>query len=236
MVDCIVPASDAAQRQRATEALGMADLAGVQREGFAQWAIEDRFAGPRPAWERAGVEIVPDVAAHERLKLHGFNLVHSALAYLGLSRGLEFVRQAIADSELAAFADGLIAEEVAPALPELPVGAYWRGVRARLANPRLDHRLSQIGQDGSVKLAERAFPLIIAAARAGRPSPRLATVVRAWLDCARRDKLKDVRSDRLAAWRAAGASLAAALDDPRLFPEPFRREPAVRALILDGPA
>lgn len=234
MVDCIVPASDPAQRRRAAEALGLADLASVQREGFAQWAIEDRFVGPRPAWERAGVEIVPDVAGHERLKLHGFNLVHSALAYLGLPRGPEFVRQAIADPELAAFADALIAEEVAPALPDLPVGAYWRGVRARLANPRLDHRLSQIGQDGSVKLAERAFPLIIAAGRAGRPSPRLAAVVRAWLDCARRDMVKDVRADRLAAWRAAGVSLAAALDDPLLFPEPFRREPAVRALVLEG--
>lgn len=236
MVDCITPASDAAQRQRAAAALGMADLASVQREGFAQWAIEDRFAGPRPAWERAGVEIVPDVAGHERLKLHGLNLVHSALAYLGLPRGLAFVRQAIADAALIAFADAMIAEEVAPALPDLAVAAYWKRVRVRLANPRLDHRLSQIGEDGSAKLAQRVFPLLIDGARAGRPMPRLAAVIRAWLDCVRRDQVRDVQTDRLSAWRAAGGSLAAALDDPLLFPEPFRREAAVRALILGAPA
>ncbi|HEY2481663.1 MAG TPA: mannitol dehydrogenase family protein [Caulobacteraceae bacterium] len=236
MVDCIVPASDPGQRRRAAAALGMSDMASVQREGFAQWAIEDRFAGPRPAWERAGVEIVPDVAGHERLKLHVLNLAHSALAYRGLPRGIDFVRQAIADPELARVADALIAEEIAPALPDLPVGAYWRNVRARLANPRLDHRLKQIAEDGSVKLAQRAFPLIIDSARAGRPASRLAAVVSAWLDCARRDLVRDAKGERLAAWRAAGASLAEALDDPLLFPEPFRREPSVRSLILDAPA
>jgi fructuronate reductase len=236
MVDCIVPASDLGQRRRAAAALGMTDLASVQREGFAHWAIEDRFAGPRPAWERAGVEIVADVASHERLKLHVLNLAHSALAYLGLPRGIAFVRQAIADPDLEKFTDALIAGEVAPALPDLPVAAYWRSVRTRLANPRLDHRLKQIGEDGSVKLAQRAFPLIIGAARTGRPASRLAAVVRAWLDCARQDLVRDVRGERLAAWRAAGARLADALDDPLLFPEPFRREIAVRSLVLDAPA
>jgi fructuronate reductase len=145
MVDCIVPASDPGQRRRTAEALGMSDLASVQRERFAQWAIEDNFAGPRPAWERAGVQIVSDVARHERLKLHVLNLAHSALAYLGLPRVVEFVRQAIAEPELAGFVGALIAQEVAPALPDLPVAPYWRGVRARLANPRLEHRLEQIG-------------------------------------------------------------------------------------------
>ena len=230
MVDCIVPASDPAQRARAAASMGMADLASVQREKFAQWVIEDRFAGPRPGWELAGVEIVTDVAGYERLKLHAFNLIHSALAYLGLPRGLEYVRQAIADPALAVFADALVAEEVAPALPDLPVASYWRGVRQRLANPRLDHRRAQIGQDGSVKLAQRAFPLLIAAARANRTAPRLAATVRAWLDCARRGLVADAKGERLA---ASGYGLAAALDDPRLFPEPFQRDPAVRALVLD---
>ncbi|HEY1448313.1 MAG TPA: mannitol dehydrogenase family protein [Caulobacteraceae bacterium] len=236
MVDCIVPASDARHRQRVTAALRLEDRGSVQREVFAQWAIEDSFAGPRPAWERAGAEFVANVAAHERLKLHGLNAVHSALAYLGLLKDLEFMRQAIADPELAAFADALIAKEIAPALPDLPVAPYWRGVRARLANPRLDHRLEQIGEDGSVKLGQRILPLIVAGARAGRPTSRLAAVVRAWLVCARRGLAKDVRSGRLAVWVSAGGSLAAALDDPLLFPEPFRTEAAARAAILETPA
>jgi fructuronate reductase len=233
MVDCIVPGSDARHRARVASALGVIDLASVQREDFAQWAIEDRFAGQRPAWERAGVEIVASVAAHERLKLHVLNAAHSALAYLGLPRGVDYMRQAIADPDLAGFADAMIAQEVAPALSDLAIEPYWQSVRARLANPMLDHRLSQIGEDGSVKLAQRVFPLIIAGAGSGRPTPRLAAVVRAWLDCARRGLARDVRADRLA---ASGGELAAALDDPMLFPDPFRRDAAVRAAILGSAA
>jgi fructuronate reductase len=235
MVDCIVPGSDARHRQRVTAALGLSDLASVQREVFAQWAIEDRFAGPRPAWERAGVEFVATVAGHERLKLHGLNAVHSALAYLGLLKGVDYMRQAIADPQLGAFADAMIAEEIAPDLPDLAVAPYWRGVRARLANPMLDHRLQQIGEDGSVKLAQRIFPLIVAGAQAGRPTPRLAAVVRAWLECARRGLARDTRSERLSAWARGGADLGAALDDPSLFPEPFRSEATVREAILEPP-
>ena len=234
MVDCIVPASDARHRARVADALGLIDAASVQREAFAQWAIEDRFAGPRPAWERAGVEIVESVAGHERLKLHVLNATHSALAYLGLAHGLEFMREAIGDPDLAAFADAMIAEEIAPALPDLAVAPYWRGVRARLANPMLDHRLAQIGKDGAAKLAQRVFPILIANARAGRPTARLAVVVRAWLAAAGQGRVDDAQGERLADWFRAGAHLTEALDDPRLFPEPFRAEPAVRSAMLEG--
>ncbi len=78
----------------------------------------------------------------------------------------------------------MVADEVAPALPELPVADYWRKVRRRFANPMIDHRLVQIGEDGSTKLAERVLPLVIANAPAGRPTARLASVVRAWLNLA----------------------------------------------------
>jgi len=236
MVDCIVPRSDARHRARVAAALGLTDLASVQREDFAQWAIEDQFAAERPAWEQAGVEIVASVAVHERLKLHVLNAAHSALTYLGLPRRIEYMRQAIGDPDLAAFADAMIAQEVAPALSDLAVEPYWRSARARLANPMLDHRLSQIGEDGSVKLAQRIFPLIIAGARSGRATPRMAAVVRAWLDCARRGLVKDAKAERLAAWAHNGGGLTAALDDPMLFPEPFRQEAAVRAAILGAPA
>src|SRR5262249_35134217 len=134
MVDCIVPATDAACRSRVDTALGLHDEAPVMREAFAQWAIEDRFAGPRPAWETAGAEIVRVVAPFERLKLHVLNASHSALAYLGLLRGHRFVREAIRDRDLSNFVDALVEEEIAPALAPLNVMAYWQPVRARFAN------------------------------------------------------------------------------------------------------
>jgi fructuronate reductase len=184
MVDSIVPASDQASRARADAALGLQDQASVQRERFAQWVIEDKFAGPRPAWDKVGVEIVAAVEPYRRLKLHVLNACHSALAYLGLPRGHVFVRQAIADPELEGFLDRLIAEEVTPALAGLPVASYWASTRARFANPAVDHRLDQIAQDGPFKLAQRVFPLLVANRRAGLPAVGLAAIVRAWLDFA----------------------------------------------------
>ena len=232
MVDCIVPATSTASRARIEAGLGLTDQACVSREAFAQWVVEDRFAGPRPAWERAGVEFVADVAPHERLKLHVLNAAHSALAYLGLKHGHELVRQAIADPDLSRFADALMAEEIAPALPDLPVAAYWRGCRARFANPRLDHRLVQIGEDGSSKLAQRVYPLIIANARAGRPTKRLAAIVQAWLALAGQGRVKDPQGARLQSWAGSGCELGEIMGDPALFPDAFRAEPAVHRTLI----
>lgn len=232
VVDCIVPATTDATRARIMSALGLTDEACVSREPFAQWVIEDRFAGPRPSWEAVGVELVADVEIHERLKLHVLNAYHSALAYLGLRRGHRLVREAIGDPVLARFVETMVAEEIAPALPDLPVIDYWRKVRLRFANPSIDHRLAQIAEDGSTKLAQRIFPLLIANARAGRPTRRLAAIVRAWLALAAAGSVTDPMGARLAK-STAGADPVAALDDAMLFPDPFRTEPALRASLLE---
>jgi fructuronate reductase len=216
VVDCIVPAATEATRSRVSQALGLVDKACVQREAFSQWVIEDRFAGPRPAWDLVGAQVVDDVAAHGRLKLHVLNVCHSALAYLGLPRGYTFVREAIADADLSRFLNKLVSIEIAPAL-SLPVLDYWRTVRTRFANPRIDHRLSQIAEDGSVKLAERIFPLIIANAEAGAPVRSLSRIVRGWLELTYGE----------AHWQGA-------LDDPTLFPPPIRENASLRAAILEA--
>jgi fructuronate reductase len=200
-----------------SQAVGLEDTAGVQREPYSQWVIERRFSGPRPAWDRVGVQIVDDVDAHGRLKLHVLNACHSALAYLGLPRGCIFVREAIIDADLARFLTELVSAEIAPALDPLPVQEYWRTVRTRFINPRIDHRLSQIAEDGSQKLAERIFPLIMANAGTGAPYRLLSRIVRGWLELTYGE-----------------AQLRAALDDPRLFPPPIRDNPALRAAILEA--
>jgi fructuronate reductase len=130
----------------------------------------------------------------------------------------------------------MMAEEVAPALPDLPVADYWRACRARFANPRLDHRLTQIGEDGSSKLAQRLYPLIIANARAGRPTRRMAAVVRGWLGLSGRGGVKDPRGDRLASAAASACGVSMLLDDPSLFPDAFRLELAVRLAMTGEPA
>jgi fructuronate reductase len=232
LVDCIVPASDAAHRMRVADALGLEDDASVQREEFAQWVIEDRFAGPLPAWGKVGAQIVPDIAQYQRLKLHVLNTAHSALAYLGLPRGHNFVREAIADTGLLAFLEEMMANEITPALAPLDVASYWRTVRKRFENPMIDHRLAQIAEDGSLKLPQRLFPLIEANARSGAGISRMAAVVRAWLELMATRPPRDPANAWLAQWARAGADKAMALDNAALFPAIFRDDARLRAAIL----
>jgi fructuronate reductase len=213
VVDCIVPAATDESRARVEQALGVQDLACVQREPYSQWVIEDRFAGPRPAWERVGVQIVADVTDYGRLKLHVLNTCHSALAYLGLPRGYSFVREAMADAELAQFLESLVSTEIMPALAPLAVQDYWRTVRSRFANRRIDHRLAQIAQDGALKLTERVFPLMIANANAGAPVRGLARIVRGWLDSTQTD-------------------VNAAMADPKVLPSAIRTNSILRTAIF----
>ena len=100
MVDRIVPATIEADLRAAANGLGVRDEGAVFAERFSQWVIEDKFAGPRPGWEKHGAQLVRDVAPYETAKLRMLNGAHSALAYCGLERGHEFVHQAIADPAL----------------------------------------------------------------------------------------------------------------------------------------
>lgn len=212
VVDCIVPAATQASRTRVAQALGVDDAACVQREPYSQWVIENGFAGPRPAWEKVGVQIVADTEEYGRLKLHVLNTCHSALAYLGLQRGYTYVREAIADPELAQFLEELVGREIAPTLQPLQAVDYWNSVRARIQNRHIDHRLAQIAEDGAQKLADRVFPLMIANVRATAPIERLARIVRGWLLLTR-------------------THLDTALDNPSLFPPAIRSSPIAREAI-----
>ena len=233
LVDCIVPASDAAHRARVVKALGFEDQASVQREAFAQWVIQDRFAAAIPAWGSVGAEIVPDITGYQRLKLHVLNTAHSALAYLGLPRGHAYVRQAIADPLLMQFLDGMMEQEIAPALAPLDVAGYWRTVKTRFANPMIDHRLAQIAEDGSLKLPQRLFPLLEANGSGGEIA-RMAAIVRAWLELMATSPSRDPANVWLADWAKAGADKAIALDNPALFPDVFRHDARLRSAVLDN--
>ena len=231
MVDAITPASDDALRDRVAAAIGCQDDACVQREPFAQWVIEDRFAGPRPAWDAVGVELTADVLTFQQLKLHVLNTANSTLAYLGLLRGHTYAHEAFADPGIAAFTDGLILDEMASARPRLPIADYWRKVRRRLANADVRHALRQIGEDGSVKLGQRVLGPLRDNLRAGAPAQRLAILVRTWIAVAERGLVADPHAAALQELHRTGGGLAALLATPRILPDEFRTDPLVRAAL-----
>ncbi len=195
VVDRIVPATTEADRADVEAMLGMRDEAAVVTEPFSQWVIEDKFAGPRPVWEKYGAQITSDVHAYENAKLRMLNGAHSALAYMGLQRGHEFVHQAIADPELASLIDRLMRDEGATSLTPAAgqdLSAYADALIDRFKNPALNHRLIQIAMDGSQKIPQRWLETLAFHQAHGRQCPEILNALAAWI-C-------HIRGDNISKW------------------------------------
>jgi fructuronate reductase len=248
MVDRIVPGTTAAVRAAVAERLGVLDEAAVTAEPFSQWVLEDDFAGERPAWERAGVEIVGDVAPYETLKLRVLNGTHSAIAYFGVLAGVETIAEALALHGLAEFVLEMIDLEVGPTLV-LPRGVslarYRDQVLERFANAELHYRCSQVASDGSQKLGQRLLA-VIRWNLANGTSPRRATlVVAAWISSLLRTsddrdrplEVSDPLADRLRALvgEASNASVVAArvLGLREVFGDELAGDEAFHALLAE---
>jgi fructuronate reductase len=184
MVDRIVPSTTDADREAASHALNMEDAAPVPCEPFRQWVIEDRFPAGRPAWEKAGAQLVDDVMPFEIAKLRMLNGTHSTLAYLSMLAGFATIDEAIAHAPLKKLIHAMMTQEIAPTLdvpPSFDVLAYRDALLARYANAALKHRTAQIAMDGSQKIPPRLLATIEARLNAGQSIERLALAVAAWL-------------------------------------------------------
>jgi fructuronate reductase len=183
MVDSITPATDDALRLRVEAGLGLEDAWPIQREHFMQWVIEDDLG---PAHDALAVlaTLTDDVEGWEKAKLRLLNGAHSTLAYAGILRGRQSVRDAMADAPLAAFVERMMLEDIAPTVRPpagLCVPTYVQALLERFRNPSIEHRLSQIAWDGSQKLPIRILATVADALAAGRPLDRLALPVAAWM-------------------------------------------------------
>lgn len=155
IVDRIVPATTPEDVAAVAAALGRRDEVPVLGEPYREWVLEDSFAAARPRWERGGAVVVPDVTPYQLRKLRLLNGTHSAMAYLGSVAGCETVADVLATGWGERFVRGFCAE-VAPTLSG-NVTTYIDQLVERFANPAIRHRLSQVGSDGSLKIAERWF-------------------------------------------------------------------------------
>ena len=201
MIDRIVPATTDADRAAVEATLGARDEGAVVTEGFSQWVIEDDFAGPRPRWEKVGAQLVADVAPYEAAKLRMLNGAHSALAYIGLGRGHDFVHQAIADPAIRPVIERLMRDEAAPTIDAAPgqdLAAYADALLDRFANPALHHRLIQIAMDGSQKIPQRWLETLAWHQARGQRCPALEAAVAAWIAFLRSDHpIDDPLADQL---------------------------------------
>jgi len=186
MVDRIVPSTTAELTDRVAGLLGVRDEVPVPAEPFTMWAIEDRFAGGRPAWEAGGAVFTDEVGAYEQLKVRLLNGTHSLIAYLGALRGVPTIPDAIALADIEAAAAAVLRGEYEPSVTA-PAGVdieqYERDLFARWGNSALGHRTSQVGSDGSVKLGQRIPGPIAHALDRGEFPHLIALTVAAYLAC-----------------------------------------------------
>jgi fructuronate reductase len=184
MVDRIVPAATAESLSWAQAQLGLRDEAAIVCEPFSQWVIEDRFAGARPEWERAGALFTSDVRPFQAMKLRLLNGSHSAIAYLGQLHGLATVADVMADPALGPFIRRLMTGDLRSAVVAphgYDVSAYCAALLHRFENPTLRHRTEQIAMDGTQKIAVRWLPPLREALAAGRVLDHLERALAAWL-------------------------------------------------------
>ena len=179
IVDRIVPATTAADRDAVETALGVRDEMAVVGEPYRQWVLQDAFVAPRPRWELDGALVVPDVAPYQLMKLRLLNGSHSAMAYLGAAAGCTTVAEVLATE----WGEPLVrafGAETAPTLPDAGLDAkrYVDDLVARFRNPAMHHLLRQIGSDGSLKIPERWFPAL---REATGPTPVLELAIAGWV-------------------------------------------------------
>lgn len=163
MVDRITPVATPADVRRLAEDTGVLDAAPVLAEPFEQWVLADDFADGRPPLERAGVQLVGDVAPYEMMKLRLLNAAHQVLCYLAALAGFRYVHEAVADPAFAALLRRYMSREAAPTLhpvPGIDVGAYCATLLERFGNAHVADTLARLGVDGSDRIPKFLLPVI----------------------------------------------------------------------------
>lgn len=182
MVDRITPATTQQDVETVAAHQGYLDVSPVPTEPFSEWVISGRFPAGRPAWEDAGVQLVEDVASHERRKLWLLNGSHSMLAYTAPLLGHHTIDEAVSDPRCLEWVNTFWDEAAAHLdLDETQVGQYREDLLRRYANSGVRHYLAQIARDGSQKLPVRTVPTLLAEREAGRLPVGSATTVAGWV-------------------------------------------------------
>lgn len=117
----------------------------VSAEPFALWVVEQEESAER--WlEHPALLYTSDVTPYFLRKVRILNGAHTAMAPRAIAKGYETVKQAMADSEIRTWLEGLLFEEIVPTLEgrvEEPA-AFAHSVLERFSNPFLEHKLANI--------------------------------------------------------------------------------------------
>lgn len=212
MVDRITPVTTDAERALVREEFGSDETWPVVSEPFVQWVIEDHFPNGRPRWERAGAQLVDDVAPYELMKLRLLNGSHQAMAYIGMLSGHTYVHDAMRDPVVVDVVERYMRDEALPTVPPIvgvDMEAYCDALMVRFRNPFIRDTLARLATDASDRVPKFLLPVAIDRAASGLVSPVTAGVVGDWavwasrMIAAGRD-LQDRQTDAVATALAGG--------------------------------
>ncbi|TPW28155.1 mannitol dehydrogenase family protein [Pararhizobium mangrovi] len=183
MVDRITPATGDREISIAREDFGIDDAFPVFCEEFRQWVLEDHFPAGRPAFEKAGVTIVEDVAPYERMKIRILNGGHAVIAYPAGLMDIHFVHEAMENELVARFLEKIETEEIIPMVPPVPdtdLRDYFGTIKHRFANPKIGDTVRRLCLDGSNRQPKFILPSTAARLKEGLSVTGLALESALW--------------------------------------------------------
>ena len=183
MVDRITPVTTDEDRAELKERFGVEDRWPVVCEPFAQWVLEDSFAGGRPPLEEVGVQVVEDVEPYELMKLRLLNAGHQALGYFGYLAGYRFVHEVCRDPLFARFVRSYMDREATPTLAPVPgidLEQYKQTLIERFSSAAVRDTVARLCAETSDRIPKFLLPVIRENLRRGGEIRLSAAVVASW--------------------------------------------------------
>lgn len=183
MVDRITPVTTSEDIAQITERFGVTDGWPVVAEPFFQWVLEDTFVAGRPAWQDAGVQLVPEVEPYELMKLRLLNSGHQGLAYFAHLMGYRYAHEAAQDPTFAAYLLRYMRREGIPTLPPVPgidLTDYTDSLIERFGNAEVRDTVARLAAESSDRIPKWLVPVIKANLASGGEIEVSAAIVASW--------------------------------------------------------
>lgn len=163
MVDRITPVTTPALADTLAGEFGVEDNWPVISESFIQWIIEDNYASGRPQWERAGAQMVRDVAPYEKMKIRLLNGGHTLVGLFGDALGHQYIHESVRDPRIAHLFRQYMDAEVTPTLDTVEgvdLDSYKQTLIERFSNTFLKDSVGRIISESAAKIPKFILPVI----------------------------------------------------------------------------
>lgn len=168
LVDRIVPGYPRDQIDEITEQLQYEDHSIVKGEIFHLWVIEaSEKVRQKLPFDKAGLNVIytDDITPYKQRKVRILNGAHTAMVPVAFLYGIDTVREAVEDSVIGKFVEGVIFDEIIPGsthiLSEEVLNGFAKDVINRFKNPYVRHELLSIALNATTKYKTRLLPTVL---------------------------------------------------------------------------